>query len=279
MTLSIRNLALPEMAFLMEVAHKEGWNPGLYDGAAFFQSDPESFFLAEQNGVLVGGISAHRYAADLVYVGNHFVLPPYRKKGIGKELWEYALGLAGDISAGVSGLPEGRDFYVSYGFRPVTNIIQYSGIMFAEARSSDDIYSVHEMDFRMLLQYDEDIFGFPREAFLKAWLETPVMESVCLLKEGRIQGWGALRRCRRGWRLGPVFAETYGFAEEIVRHLAMKTYTEWVYMDIPEDNVPAIKLAFALGMTPFGARLKMAKGKGYDESLDRVFGFTTQDCG
>jgi len=235
--------------------------------------------VAELGNAVVGGISAVHYDDDYVFIGNHFVLPPYRGSGIGTAIWEYALALAGDKTIGASGLSDGREFYEDYGFESTSNIIQYGGVMFAEARLSDDIYSAQDIDIRYLVRYDASRFGTHREKFIRAWLDTVVMDGVCLLKEGSIQGWGCLRRCRRGWRLGPVFAEKYEYAEEIVRHLAMKTYTEWVFIDLPQNNVQAIRLAFAMGMTPLGARIRVVRGDRVSEPLDQIFGFTTLDIG
>ena len=277
--LTIRKLTLPEMVFPMEVAYKEGWNPGLYDGAAFFQADPEGFFLAEADGGMVGGISAVGYENRLAVIGNHFVLPPYRGKGFGKALWDYAVEAAGDRPVRVNGLPDGRAFYASYGFRSLCNIIRYGGSVFAEGRISDDVYSARDIDFRELTAFDAAFFGAPRPGFLKTWLETPAMVSLCLLKEGGIEGWGCMRRCRKGWRLGPVFARNPIFAEELLRTFAMKTIAESVYMDIPESNVQAIRLAFAMGMTPWEARLKLVRGEDAGEPMDQIFGFTTVDLG
>ena len=277
--LTIRNLSLQEMVFPMEVAYKEGWNPGLYDGVAFYQMDPDGFFLAEQDGGMVGAISAVSYEDRLVFIGNQFVLPPFRGQGIGKALWEHALGVAGDRSIRVNGLPEGRHFYESYGFRELGNIIRYGGSIFAEGRVSDDIYSALDIDFRQLTEFDAGFFGIARPGFLRTWLETPAMISLCLLKEGEMQGWGCMRRCRDGWRLGPVFARNYNHAEELVRHFALSTIAETVYMDVTDGNVQAIRLAFTMGMTPWEARVKLFKGGYIKEPLDQIYGFTTVDIG
>ncbi|MCL1849065.1 MAG: GNAT family N-acetyltransferase [Clostridiales bacterium] len=263
----------------MEVAYKEGWNPGLYDGVSFYQVDPDGFFLAELDGGMSGGISAVTYGEGLAVVGNQFVLPPYRGRGIGKALWSHAMGLAGDRDVRINGLTEGKSFYEAYGFRSVSNVIRYKGSIFYESRRSENVCSAHDVDFRDLLAFDRAIFGVPRERFITTWLETPAMESLCLVVDGEIRGWGCMRRCRRGWRLGPVFALAYEYAEALLRRFAVKTIAEDVYMDIPECNVQAIRLAFSMGMTPTSARLRMYRGDAFPEPMDLIYGVSTLDIG
>jgi GNAT superfamily N-acetyltransferase len=277
--LTIRNFKLQEMVFPMEVAFKEGWNPGLYDGMAFYQADPEGFFLAEQEGGMAGGISAVKYGHRLAFIGGHFVLPPFRGRGIGRALWEHALAAAGSRVVGVNGLPDGKGFYEAYGFKAAYNIIRYGGRIFPESRFSGDVCSAQDVDLGQLTAFDAGFFGASRGTFLKAWLAAPGLESACLLKEGQLQGWGCMRRCRQGWRLGPVFAQHHALAEEILRHLALKTIGESVYIDITEANVQSIRLAFAMGMIPWGARLRLYKGDQPPQPLDKIYGFTTLDIG
>ena len=88
-----------------------------------------------------------------------------------------------------------------------------------------------------------------------------------------------MRRCREGWRLGPVFARDYDSAEGLMRHLAVKTIAEDVYMDVPESNTQAIRLAFSMGMTPMDARLRLYRGARDLEPLSRIYGLTTLDIG
>ena len=277
--LTIRNLARQEMVFSVEVAHKEGWNPGLYDGASFYQADPDGFFLAELDGGMAGGISAVKYGSGLAVIGSHFVLPPFRGRGIGKKLWEHALDVAGDRSIRINGLTEKKGFYTSYGFRSAGIVLRYRGDVFAEARSGENVRSAYDVDFRALIAYDAGIFGVARAAFLKAWMETPGMQCLCVVQDEAIRGWGCMRRCRDGWRLGPVFADHHDGAEELLRHFALKTIGERAYIDVPESNAHAIRLAFSMGMTPSDARMRLYRGPGMDEPMDSVFGFTTLDIG
>jgi hypothetical protein len=194
-------------------------------------------------------------------------------------LWEYALARAGDDIIAINGLTEGKDFYESYGFRAVCNVIRYKGVIFSERRQSDYVTPTYNMNFAKLSEYDLKHYGARRSRFLRTWLDTPGIESMCLMKRGEIRSWACMRRCRDGWRLGPVYSESYDCALELTRHMAAKTVSENVYIDAPENNVNAIKLAFSLGMTPMDARLRMFKNSHLDEPYDKIYGFTTLDIG
>jgi hypothetical protein len=267
------------MVFPMEVAFKEGWNPGLYDGAAFYQADPGGFFLAEWGGGIAGGISVVCYEERLAYIGGHFVLPPFRGKGIGRSLWEWALTVVGERAAALNGLPEGRAFYESYGFQPAYNVIRYGGEIFGRSCLSGNIRTAQDLAPEDLLAYDSRFFGWRREKSLRAWLEIPGLESACCVREGELKGWGAMRRCRQGWRLGPVFADRPEYAEEILCHLGRKTMGEDVLLDLPETNTQAIRLAFSLGMVPHSARLRLYRGEAAIQPAEGIYAFTSLDIG
>ena len=56
--LRIRRMTEAEVAFAIDLAAEEGWNPGIHDGECFYAADPNVFFVGELDGELVGSISA-----------------------------------------------------------------------------------------------------------------------------------------------------------------------------------------------------------------------------
>jgi hypothetical protein len=47
-----------EIAFAIDLAAREGWNPRLHDAECFFAADPGGFLMGEPLGEAVGCISA-----------------------------------------------------------------------------------------------------------------------------------------------------------------------------------------------------------------------------
>ena len=73
----IRLMRRDELAFAIELAAREGWNPGLHDAECFFEADPGGFFIGELTGQPIGCISAVSYGEYYGFVGLYFVRPEF----------------------------------------------------------------------------------------------------------------------------------------------------------------------------------------------------------
>ena len=50
----VRTMRREELAFALDLAAREGWNPGLNDAECFFAADPGGFLMGELAGEPVG---------------------------------------------------------------------------------------------------------------------------------------------------------------------------------------------------------------------------------
>jgi hypothetical protein len=97
-----------------------------------------------------------------------------------------------------------------------------------------------------------------RPQFLSAWITQP--ESCALVKltrGGVVFGFGVIRRCVSGHTIGPLFADTPAFAEEIFQGLSATGAGETVYLDTPESNPAAVTLAELHAMKPVFGTARM----------------------
>jgi len=267
------------MVFPIELAAREGWNPGLYDGYNYYNVDPEGFFLAELNGGMAGCIWAVRYSINFGFIGGHVVLPPFRKQGIGEALFKKALEHLNGRLVGIDGLVSGEEFYNMYGFTSEYEIMRFGGIIIVEGEPDFKVTAANDVDLIVLAKYDERMFGILRPAFVKAWVEQPGAESACYVEEGRIRGFSVLRPCRKGYRLGPLFADSPQIARTLICHLACKTGGNPVFIDVPLINNEAVMLVHGLGMKPVLSRLRLYNHQGMKLPLNKIYGFTTLDIG
>ena len=59
--LTIRKMTPGEVDWALQLAAAEGWNPGLFDAACFYQTDPAAFLIGLLQGKPAGCISAVWY--------------------------------------------------------------------------------------------------------------------------------------------------------------------------------------------------------------------------
>jgi hypothetical protein len=63
-------------------------------------------------------------------------------------------------------------------------------------------------------------------------------------------GYAVMRRCRRGYKIGPLTALDEATAEALFAALSAEARGEPIFLDVPEVNPHAVALARRHGMTP-----------------------------
>lgn len=124
------------------------------------------------------------------------------------------------------------------------------------------------------------MFPADRQRFLAHWLNMPESFAFAMRKEDKICGYGVIRPCRTGYKIGPLFADSYEIAERIFLHLCHETETNTkIYIDVPEVNENGIRLAKQHEMQKIFGTARMYTAKAPELDLDKIFGVTTFELG
>lgn len=277
----IRTLSEREVGSItLQWAADEGWNPGLNDQTAFFATDSEGFLGGFIDDVPIACISAVCFDATFAFLGFYIVKPAFRGKGYGLALWNAAMQKMRNRNIGLDGVVEQQSNYKKSGFSLAYNNIRFCHQTDPVKVISKNIHPIGQERFADILKYDARLFPTPRPLFLSHWLNMPQSYGIYAEKEGRIQAYGVIRKCREGYKVGPLFANTPDFAEEIFIHLL--AYTEKganVYLDVPEPNTPAMELVTKYGMTPVFKTARMYTGNVPQIEIREIFGVTTFELG
>lgn len=277
--LHIRNLRPDEISLAVDWAAAEGWNPGPADAACFATVDTEGFFVAEIDGEPVATVSCVNYGPRFAFLGFYIVRADMRGRGYGLEVWNAAITHAKPRVIGLDGVVAQQDNYRKSGFTFAYANIRHGGTVASEPAPRADIVALDKIPFALIEADDATVFPAQRTAFLRAWIGATGHVGRALLRDGRLAGWGVIRPCRQGRKIGPLVADDRAAAETVLSALLASTGAGEIFLDVPAVNPDAVALAKSLGLAPTFETARMYTGVIPPLRIDRVFGVTTFELG
>ncbi len=269
-----------EVAIAIDWAAAEGWNPGLHDADCFYAADPDGFLIGLLNGEPIAVISVVKYGAAFGFLGCYIVKPPHRGKGYGKQIWNAGLAYLGERTIGLDGVVEQQSNYLKAGFKLANRNVRYQGSGGGEPAVDPQIVPLSTLPFADLLAYDRPLFPASRSAFLRAWIDQPEASALGILQAGKLAGYAVLRKCRTGYKIGPLFADDAELAQRLFLALQARAPAgAAIVLDTPEVNAAAIAMAERHGMSVVFETARMYRGKVPALANERIFGVTTFELG
>lgn len=277
--LDVRTMRRDELPFAIDLAAREGWNPGLHDAECFFAADPGGFLIGERRGEPIGCVSAVSYAGRYGFLGLYIVRPEFRGQGYGMRLWQAAMVRLRGHNVGLDGVVAQQVNYARSGFRLAYRNVRYRG-QAEPAAMHVSVAPAAEVTFEAIRDLDRQIFPERRDAFLRAWLAQPMAGAYVAQDAGRLTGFTVVRRCREGWKIGPLAAGDEVTARRLYEAAAAHAPRhEPIFVDIPEANPRTKSFIAALGMTPVFETARMYTGPDPGIELPKLFGVTTLELG
>ena len=276
----IRSMALDEMAIALDWAAAEGWNPGLHDAPCFHAADPGGFLLGLLDGEPVATISVVRYGAGAGFLGFYIVKPEFRGRGLGLGIWQAGMERLAGRQVGLDGVPAQQDNYRTSGFTLAWRNVRHEGPGGGKVPRDERIVRLNTLPFEAVRSYDQPFFPADRSAFLRCWLQLPGSSALGYVDGGSLKGYGVLRRCRDGHKIGPLFADDAQIADKLFTALAASAEPgATVALDTPEANSQAIALAQRHGMKAVFETARMYTGPAPALPMDRFYGVTSYELG
>lgn len=280
MTFTVRNMRRDEVDLAVEWAAREGWNPGLRDAEVFHATDPDGFHVGLLDGEPVATISAVKYADSFAFVGFYIVAPEQRGNGYGLRAWNEAMATLRGRNAGLDGVVDQQANYRKSGFRLAYRNVRYQGSVASDHVDDRGIVPLSALPFDAICRYDRAFFPAARDTFLRRWVAQPDYAGAAIVRDGAIAGYGVIRPCRSGYKIGPLFADAPAGAEQLFTALCARAAAgAAVFLDIPETNAEAVALVQRHGMNAAFETARMYTGEFPDLPLARLYGVTTFELG
>ncbi|MCP8938265.1 GNAT family N-acetyltransferase [Alsobacter sp. SYSU M60028] len=277
--IAIATMTRADLDLALEWAAAEGWNPGLNDAALFHAVDPEGFLMARVDGEPAASISVVAYGESFGFLGLYIARPEFRGRGIGWALWQAGMARLGDRTVGLDGVVAQQANYRKSGFALAHRNVRYEGVSRADMPADPRLARIGQGILPSIRDYDRSCFPAPRDDFVAAWTRARGHVGYALVEDGDILGYGVVRPCRAGYKIGPLFAQDEHAADLIFRALASEVKGETLALDPPEPNEAALDLAERHDLSPVFETARMYRGPAPDLPLHRVFGITTFELG
>jgi len=286
--LNIRNMTRKEVDLLVDWAAAEGWNPGLHDADIFWATDPKAFIAADLDGVLIGGGAITSYQGDFGFMGFFIIKPEFRGRGLGNQLWQERRQrlinrLKPGAPIGMDGVFAMQDYYAKGGFVFSHRNLRFQSDIPALPNSiqpkQGKIVKLDSIPFKQVLQYDRLCFPADRTNFLDEWVTQPDSMALACQENNHLRGYGVIRDCREGCKVGPLFADDLQTANALLSHLSKFAAGGPLFLDAPENNPAAMALVRQHKMQEVFGCARMYLGAAPRLAEDRIFGITTFELG
>ena len=279
-TYTIKTMSRAEVDIAVEWAATEGWNPGLHDADSYFAADPTGFLIGYLDDEPIASISVVKYDDSFGFLGFYIVKPEHRGQGYGLQIWKAGLDYLTGCNVGLDGVVDQQENYKKSGFNLAYRNVRYEGAGGGEAPVTESIVDLGRVPFADLLAYERPFFPTERPQFLKSWIAQPDSHALGIMSNDQLAGYGVIRPCRAGYKIGPLYTDSPDLADTIFRALKSRvSATETVYLDVPEPNSEAVALAEQHSMSIVFETARMYTGETPDIPLHRVFGVTSFEIG
>jgi hypothetical protein len=185
---------------------------------------------------------------------------------------------------GLDGVVAQQDNYQRSGFKLAWRNIRYQGNgglgKLALPETDTCLVPLATVPFETLTNYDRSFFPVDRSAFLKSWISQPNTLALGFIQAGNLIGYGVLRPCRNGSKIGPLFADSAEVAETLFTAFRARVSPDQsIFLDVPECHGAALSLAERHGLHPMFETARMYTREIPEIAIERTYGITSYELG
>lgn len=252
----------------------EGWNIGIHDSEIYYKIDPVHHYIAKTNES-VASLSLIKHSPDFFTLGPFIVHRSYRGQGMGEALWNVAMSRMiieyPDAQIALYAVSEQVERYKKADFVPVLTIQRWyiDSNKSNSPSMSDQCTTITNKLIPSVGQYYQNHYVTNRDLLFNELLLKPETHGLVFMDDNIIKGFGFIRRCVRGFRIGTLVADTPEIAKTLIAGLLVFAQSAPVFIDVPSSNPHDINCmnAFHAVRAPQEDTIMMIRGTGYSRYL------------
>ena len=281
---SIRLMTVADLPFGMRLKASNGWNQTEADWRRYLELQPDGCFVAMLDGKPVGTLTTCVFG-PIAWIAMVLVDSEYRGRGVGTTLMRQALEFLeqrGVSSTRLDATPLGQPLYEKLGFVAEYTLHRYEGILPpAEPKQQTAPLSVEPLVPAYvpdMLLIDREVTRTDRRKLLLR-LASEFTETMRVLRGASVTlGFCGTRPGTRALQIGPCLARAAAgrpLLDDILQHYGHRQ----VFIDIPDDNEPAVRWALETGLTKQRPLLRMCRGRALDERVADLWASSGPEMG
>ena len=264
--IKIRCMTIDDLPLGLGLSRQAGWNQTESDWRRFMSMEPEGCFVAEFNGSSVGTTTTCVFGHQVAWIAMVLVDKEVRGRGIGTGLLKHALDYLKERKAGTVRLdatPAGRPIYEKLGFVPEYELARFEGMVQRPPQAAP-VSEAEAKVFSDLIEFDRRMTGTDRAKMLgRLFEEFP--EHIRIVRQGNdVAGFITMRPGANAIQAGPCIA-TANAGPSLLSDALNRCLGKPVFVDIPLDNVQAVKIAESSGLRVQRCFTRMCMGERINE--------------
>lgn len=252
--LIMRHMSMKDFELVRSWCIEEGWNLGLYDASAYYQADPNGHLLFLEKNLPVGSISLVKHSDTFMTIGPYIVKKEYREKGYGAEIWKNAkvnLKSAPNPNILLYSVPAQVHRYSHLNFKSqfTNQRWQLENHLKNDQIKNDGITPITPNLIKQVSHYDKKIFSASRQIVFSEMLTHENIKGFVIQNDNHVMGFGFIRPCIKGYRIGPLMAEDINTAKSLITALVNSVNNRLIIIDSPAVNNERERLMKDLGFS------------------------------
>ncbi len=221
-----------------------------------------------------------KYGENFGFLGFFIVFPEFRKQGYGIQIWDAGLEYLAGRNIGLDGVVHQQGKYQKSGFKLACRNVRFEGTGGGDYPEGADIVDLASLPLETIVAYDKPFFPAGRSKFIKSWVRQPDSHALGIIHDGKLTGYGVMRPCRTGYKVGPLFADEPSIAEALFLGLKSRVdSSDAIFLEVPEENEAAVELAERYNMKVSFETARMYNREIPALPLKRTFGVTSFEVG
>jgi GNAT superfamily N-acetyltransferase len=254
-------MTMDDLPLGLRLTRQAGWNQVGADWRRFLAMQPEGCFVAELDGMAVG-TTVTCILGSVAWIAMVLVEMTARRKGVATALLRHVLDFLdgqGIRTIRLDATAAGRPVYEKLGFIAEYPLTRYEGTARSVATLPSAILAIGN-EFAQITAFDQRMTGTPREKMLlPLFAESP--HGVCVVRrDACLEGYVSVRTGANAIQIGPCVA-TPEAGEALLGKALNRCAGREVFIDIPCDNAPAVRLAETCGLRPQRHFMRMHRGE------------------